>query len=60
MKNMKLSEKLKEKNKTVYTQVAEEFHTTTLYVGQIARNERIPQRGKGLQIKQRLLELAGN
>ena len=54
---MKLSEKVKKKNKTAYEQVAEEFGTTALYVGQIARNERNPIRGKGLLIKNRLIEM---
>lgn len=54
---MRLSEKLKQKTKTPYEMVAEEFDTSVIYVGQIARGERIPKRGKGLQVKQRLQEL---
>lgn len=57
-KDMKLSEKLKQKSKTPYELIADEFGTTVLYVGQIARGERKPIRGKGLQVKNRLLELA--
>ncbi len=52
-----LVEKLKKKTETPYQMVAREFDTTELYVGQIARGERIPQRGKGLKIKNRLIEL---
>lgn len=54
---MKLSEKLKKKSKTLYEQVAEKTGTTPLYVGMIARGERLPKRGKGLQVKQCLQEL---
>lgn len=54
---MKLSEKLKKDRP--YEIVAKEFSTTVLYVGQIARGERIPKRGKGLEIQKRLNELAG-
>ena len=49
-KDMKLSEKLKQKKQTPYEIVAAEFKTTVLYVGQIARGERVPKRGKGLEV----------
>lgn len=52
-----IAEKLKKKSETTYQKVAREFDTTELYVGQIAREERIPKRGKGLEIKARLKEL---
>lgn len=52
-----LVEKLRKKTETPYQMVAREFKTTELYVGQIARGERIPKRGKGVQIKNRLIEL---
>lgn len=52
-----LVKKLKEKTETPYQKVAREFSTTELYVGQIARGERVPKRGKGLQILHRLQEL---
>lgn len=52
-----IAEKLKIKSETTYQKVAREFATTEFYVGQIARGERIPQRGKGLKIKARLQEL---
>lgn len=45
------------KNKTLYQRVAEKFNTTELYVGQIARGERVPVRGKGLQVLNELKEL---
>ena len=52
-----IAEKLKKKSETTYQKVAREFNTTSRYVAQIAREERIPQRGKGLKIKARLKEL---
>ena len=52
-----LAEKIKKIAETPYQKVAREFNTTDLYVGQIARGERIPKRGKGLKIKERLNEL---
>ena len=52
-----IAEKLKKKSETTYQKVAREFDTTSRYVAQIAREERIPQRGKGLEIKERLKEL---
>ena len=36
---------------------AKQFKTTPLYVGQIARGERKPIRGKGLEIKKELEQL---
>jgi len=45
------------KIKTPYQLVAEKCNTTTLYVGQIARGERKPIRGKGLRILNELKEL---
>ena len=52
-----LAEKIKKTAETPYQMVAREFDTTSRYVAQIARGERIPQRGKGLKIKLRLIEL---
>ena len=52
-----IAEKVKKISETPYQKVAREFDTTELYVGQIARGERIPKRGKGLKIKERLNEL---
>ena len=49
-----LAQKVKKNNATVYQQVAKQFKTTRLYVGQIARGERNPIRGKGLEIKKTL------
>ena len=61
---MKLAEKLREKRKratalvpsTPYQKVAKKFGTTVVYVGQIARGDRIPKRknGKGMKILQEL------
>lgn len=55
-----LAEKLKKTAETPYQMIAREFETTVLYVGQIARGERIPKRGKGLCIKNRLKKLTQN
>lgn len=52
-----LARKVKKNNATIYQRVAKEFKTTTLYVGQIARGERVPIRGKGLAIKKTLEQL---
>ena len=49
-----LSGKVKKIDTTIYQRVAKQFKTTTLYVGQIARGERKPIRGKGLEIKNTL------
>ncbi len=45
------------KFKTPYQQIAEKLNTSELYVGQIARGERKPIRGIGLQILNELKEL---
>nr|BFF39039.1 hypothetical protein BACY1_08440 [Tenacibaculum mesophilum] len=52
-----IAEKIKSSNTTPYKKIAVEFDTSEAYVGQIARGERIPKRGKGLKIKKRLNEL---
>lgn len=49
-----------ERDDTIYERVAKEFDVTARYVGKIARSERKAERGKGLLIKQRLIELSGN
>lgn len=48
------------KIKTPYQQIAAQFNTSVLYVGQIARGERIPIRGKGLKILKELKKLTNN
>ena len=50
----KIAEKIKNLPQTTYQIIAEKFDTNTAYVGQIARGERIPKRGKGLKIKKEL------
>ena len=55
---MKLSEKLREKNRTIYQQVAENHNTSVDFVGKIARGERKATRGKGLLVKQELEKLS--
>lgn len=57
---MRLSEKLKEKNKTVYQQVAEKYGVSVDYVGKIARTQRTPTKKKGLEIMQELESLISN
>lgn len=52
-----LAEKIKSSRITPYQQIAIEFNTSEDYVGQIARGDRIPIRGKGLKIQKRLNEL---
>lgn len=48
------------KIKTPYQSIAEKFDCDPLYVGQIARGERIPIRGKGLKILNEIKELTKN
>ena len=52
-----LARKVKKIDATIYQRVAKQFKTTPLYVGQIARGERKPIRGKGLEIKKELDQL---
>ncbi|MGP1479347.1 MAG: XRE family transcriptional regulator [Capnocytophaga sp.] len=52
-----LARKVKKIDATIYQRVAKQFKTTSLYVGQIARGERKPIRGKGLAIKKELEQL---
>mgnify|MGYP001075872860 FL=1 len=53
---MKLAEKLKEKRTTPYKEIAKKFDTTVIYVGQIARGDRIPKRpgSKAMKVLQEL------
>lgn len=53
---MRLAEKLKEKRTTPYKEIAEKVGVHPLYVGQIARGERIPKRnsGKGMKVLREL------
>ncbi|MRI64690.1 XRE family transcriptional regulator [Ornithobacterium rhinotracheale] len=53
-KNKTLAKAIKEKHQTPYQKLAKEFNTSPLYIGQIARGERHPIRGKGLAIKREL------
>ena len=54
-----LAKKIREsvKSKSPYQIIADEFETSELYVGQIARGERLPVRGKGLKILNKLKEI---
>ncbi|MEN5130684.1 hypothetical protein ATE49_11005 [Elizabethkingia miricola] len=56
----RLSEKIKQNSKTPYQRIADQYNTTVLYVGQIARGERTPIRGKGLMILNELKQLTQN
>lgn len=53
---MRLSEKLKEKRITPYQEIAAKVGVSHLYVGQIARGQRVPKRksGKAMQVLQEL------
>jgi hypothetical protein len=51
---MEQKEKAKKKFKTVYQMVAEKHGVTARFVGIIARGERVPKRGKGLEVKKDL------
>ncbi|ROH98316.1 XRE family transcriptional regulator [Chryseobacterium sp. G0240] len=42
------------KIRTPYQEIAYKFSSNALYVGQIARGERVPIRGKGLKILKEL------
>lgn len=53
-----LAKKLRHKRETPYQRVARELDSSEIYVGQIARGQRNPTRGKGLKIKKMLEELA--
>ncbi len=50
---MKLAEQIKKKNKTFYQQVAENNDVSVDFVGKIAHGQRVPTRGKGLEVKRR-------
>ncbi|WP_455590479.1 XRE family transcriptional regulator [Bacteroides sp.] len=56
---MRLSEKLKEKQVTPYQEIAARVGVHPLYVGQIARGQRVPKRktGKGMQVLQELQKM---
>jgi len=45
------------KLKTPYQQLAEKFGVGEFYIGQIARGERTPIRGKGLQVLNEIKKL---
>jgi len=51
---MNIAEKIKEKNKTHYQVVAATHGVSVDFVGKIARGERTPKRGKGLDVKKEL------
>lgn len=48
------------KFKTPYQEIAEKFKVGTFYVGQIARGERTPVRGKGLKVLKEIEKLINN
>ncbi|OWP83020.1 hypothetical protein BWK59_12745 [Flavobacterium davisii] len=49
-----LAQKINHRITTPYQKIAQLLDTNVDYVGQIARGERTPKRGKGLKIKQEL------
>ena len=55
-----LAKQLRKTAKTPYQIIAEKFDTDVLYVGQIARGERVPIRGKGLKILNEIQRLTQN
>ncbi len=52
---MKLSEKIQ--RTTPYSLIATKLGVSTKFVGMIARGERMPSRGKGLEVKKELEKL---
>ncbi len=55
-----LAKKLKEKSATVYQRIAKKYETDADYVGKIARGERVPVRGKGIDILNELKKITKN
>ncbi|MGR3790701.1 XRE family transcriptional regulator [Flavobacterium sp. TN-1] len=55
-----IAQKINHRVPTPYQVIARKYNTCEMYVGQIARGERIPKRGKGLNIKQELEKLIQN
>ncbi|GEM58403.1 XRE family transcriptional regulator [Flavobacterium oreochromis] len=55
-----LAQKINHRVATPYQRIAQLLDTDVAYVGQIARGERIPKRGKGLKIKQEIEKLIQN
>jgi len=53
---MKLSEKIPKNYRwdTPYTRIAKELGVSAKFVGMIARGERVPQRGKGMLVIEKL------
>lgn len=54
---MNLAAQVKEKNKTVYQQIAEDHGVSVDYVGKIARSQRVPKKKKGLDVMNALKAL---
>ncbi len=54
---MRLSEKLRQKNETIYQRVAKNHGVTVDYVGKIARSQRTPTKKLGLAVKHELESL---
>lgn len=53
-----LLEKLRKKKTTPYKEVAKKLQMSEVYVGQIARGERRPKRGKGAEALRELERIA--
>ncbi|AZB17608.1 XRE family transcriptional regulator [Chryseobacterium indologenes] len=55
-----LAKKIRQRSETPYQAIAKKHNTNAEYVGKIARAERIPIRGKGLQILNELKKITNN
>lgn len=53
-----LVEKIRKKKTTPYKEVAKKLNMSEMYVGQIARGERRPKRGKGAEALRELERIA--
>lgn len=58
---MSLAEKLKKRRTTPYKEIAKKYGTTVVYVGQIARGDRIPKResSKAMEVLRELKKMCG-
>lgn len=53
-----LAQKIKDKHKMPYQEIADKYNTHYMYVSSIANGQRNPKRGKGLLIKKELEKYA--
>lgn len=59
---MRLAEKVKKMRTTPYMEIAEKVGVSHIYVGQIARGERVPKRksGKAMRVLQELQKMCND